>query len=376
MLAASVDHDVWVLTRQNNLALLEQFIEDHPNRQRIHLEGIDLSTFQRSLKKASIGGMHWYYDRWQVAVGKRALELDHQIGFDVVHHVTFANYWTRAGVAVVDKPFVWGPIGGAVDVPVRMWGILGWRGARSEATRRAVRVGMLARPTVRFARQRANVVLAQNSETGGLFVGRETHVLPNALVAADPSLVREGASVENVLAFVGRLIPWKGVLLALMTLRLLEDIDCKLLIIGDGPDRGRIERKIEEWGLANRVQLLGMLPRDEALAHVGQASLLLHPALKEEAGLAVVEALVLGTPVVCLDHGGPSGLARYWPDTLCFTVPIRSPAHTAEGLAQAVRSIMQQPSGETHGPVLPAIDYGTEVLRAYDRARQLGHRQT
>jgi hypothetical protein len=47
---------------------------------------------------------HWYYDRWQRKAAVRAAELDRRIDFDIVHHVTLAANWTRAGVTVVDKP--------------------------------------------------------------------------------------------------------------------------------------------------------------------------------------------------------------------------------------------------------------------------------
>ena len=67
-------------------------------------------------------------DRWQEDAAVRALQLDRQIDFDVVHHVTPASYWTRAGVSVVKKPLIWGPIGGGVGPPMRLIPELGPRG--------------------------------------------------------------------------------------------------------------------------------------------------------------------------------------------------------------------------------------------------------
>ena len=47
----------------------------------------------------------------------RAVDLE-RINFDVVHHVTLAASWTRAGVTTVDKPVIWGPVGGGVETPL------------------------------------------------------------------------------------------------------------------------------------------------------------------------------------------------------------------------------------------------------------------
>src|SRR5829696_3145358 len=108
MLAAAQRHEVWVLTRENNVAPVADFLADHPLRDRIHLHGIDLTGPIRRVKRAGLPGLHLYYDAWQRLAATRAAELDRHIDFDVVHHATFATYWTSAGVSRLGKPFVWG----------------------------------------------------------------------------------------------------------------------------------------------------------------------------------------------------------------------------------------------------------------------------
>src|ERR671910_1184312 len=147
MLAAAQRHDVWVLTRENSMDLLEEFLADHPLRDRIHLEGIDLHGPIRRLKRGGLPGLHVYYDAWQRLAGARAAELDRRIGFDVVHHATFATYWTRAGVSRLGKPFVWGPVGGGVTTPASLTPELGAAGLREEALRETVRRLAVLRPS-------------------------------------------------------------------------------------------------------------------------------------------------------------------------------------------------------------------------------------
>ena len=47
------------------------------------------------------------------------------------------------------------------------------------------------------------------------------------------------------------------------------------------------------------------VPRERLLPEIARAGALVHPSLHDDAPLSVAEALSLGTPVICLDHGSP-----------------------------------------------------------------------
>lgn len=86
--------------------------------------------------------------------------------------------------------------------------------------------------------------------------------------------------------------------------------DTRFLLVGpDSPIepglRGELRREIAESGLSGFVGLAGRLSRTDLAATVRGATLLLHPAHREPFGLAVVEALLLGTPVIAYDAPGP-----------------------------------------------------------------------
>src|SRR4030095_949314 len=127
VLAAALVHEVWVLTNQDSIPAVRRGLEGRSEAERIHLEGIDFGVNAEGIALLTIPGFHFYYDRWQRRAAARAVELDRLVNFDIVHHVTLAAYWTRTGVAVLDKPLVWGPVGGGVETPLRLLGELGWR---------------------------------------------------------------------------------------------------------------------------------------------------------------------------------------------------------------------------------------------------------
>src|SRR4029450_5278689 len=73
-----------------------------------------------------------------------------------------------------------------------------------------------------------------------------------------------------------------------------------------GPGRSRLERAARRWGVADRVRSnAGSTRRAAARDH--PRGLLVHPSFHDDAPLCFAEALSLGTPVVCLDNGGPAG---------------------------------------------------------------------
>jgi glycosyltransferase involved in cell wall biosynthesis len=372
MLAAAAAHEVWVLTRENNLPALREEVEKRGLTERVHLIGLDVPGRAMSLKNRGLPMLHLYYDIWQRAAAVRAQELDGEVDFDVVHHATFAAFWSRAGVSAVDKPFVWGPVGGGVEPPIRLATQMGVRGVLEDAVRVLVRrlAGRVS-PALRQARKRVSVALVQNSETGrrlGIADDRII-VLPNALSVAasirpDPDLRHRSREILSI----GRLIPLKAAALAIRALVHVEAPDATLRFIGDGPERRRIERLARRYGLSDRVTISAWMERRALLTTVNGAGVVLHTALHEEAGMAISEALSLGTPVVCIGHGGPRELIRYWPDDLSVGVVPGSVNATVTALAAGLDRFLAHPPPRPDATVLPSAAFDTEILRAYDSA--------
>ena len=369
MLGAASQHEVWVLTNKDTIPAVRHGIQGLPEAERIHLEGIDFGVDAEGIELLTIPGFHFYYDRWQRRAASRARQLDRVVDFDVVHHVTLAAYWTRTGVAAIDKPLVWGPVGGGVEPPLRLLRALGWRGLLEDAGRFLARRFLAQFGPARRAQRRAVITFAQNPatleriRTRGRIVSLTNATAVQLNVAAPPS----GPRTRDVL-FVGRLVAWKGPMLALRAFRYVQDGGARLVFCGRGYERRRMERAAKRWGIAERVRFEGWLPRDVLLSRLATAGVLLHPALHEEAGLCVAEALALGTPAVCLDHGGPPEILREWPQTPSAAVPPRDPETTARGLAHAIDHFLDQPPPVRAVPQASATSFKHELLAAYDAA--------
>src|SRR5262245_30001205 len=219
MLAAARVHDVWVLTNKDSVPALRGALAGRPEADRIHLEGIDFGVDAEGIALLTIPGFHFYYNRWQRRAAARAIELDRLVDFDVVHHATLAAYWPRAGVAVLEKPLVWGPVGGGVEPPLPLLRELGWRGVIEDAGRLVVRRFLGRFGQARQVQRRAVVTFAQNSATlKRIRTDGTISIMSNATVVDLGDLRVEGPRTKDVY-FVGRLVHWKGPLLALRAFR-------------------------------------------------------------------------------------------------------------------------------------------------------------
>lgn len=372
-LGAAREHEVWVLTRQNNVESIEGAIASHPLRSRMHVVGFDLSPSLLRLKKMlRWAGTHVYYELWQRRASEMALALDRLHDFDVVHHATFGTNWTRIGVASVSKPLVVGPVGGSAWTPWRLWPVLGLRGIPGEILRRLARP-LIARLTgARRAVLTASTVLIQSPGTiRGSHDAERVKVLPHGLVGALNEIPVPGSPAPegSRVVFAGRLIGWKGAILAIEAMRFVEDGSITLSVYGSGPDLPRLQRRVRRRGLSSRVVFHGSVPREVVLASFTQAAALVHPALHDESPLTVGEALSLGTPVVCLNLAGPPVLASYWPDVPSRVVPPSSPGRTARDIATALNGVVGERGRQDSAPGEKFVE---ELLDSYRRAVRTG----
>ncbi|MBU5674448.1 N-acetyl-alpha-D-glucosaminyl L-malate synthase BshA [Paenibacillus brevis] len=81
-----------------------------------------------------------------------------------------------------------------------------------------------------------------------------------------------------------------------------EQVPAKLLFVGEGPDLPKIQWKIREMGLENKVHFLGK--QDDIAQVISMADLLLLPSEKESFGLVALEAMACGVPTVGSIAGG------------------------------------------------------------------------
>jgi glycosyltransferase involved in cell wall biosynthesis len=113
---------------------------------------------------------------------------------------------------------------------------------------------------------------------------------------ADPADARERVEILNV----GRLAPVKGQALLIEAIAQLRErgIDAHCRIVGDGPERAVLQRRIDELGLADWVELTGAVGQDRIRELYEQADVFALPSFREGLPFVLIEALAMELGVV------------------------------------------------------------------------------
>jgi glycosyltransferase involved in cell wall biosynthesis len=223
--------------------------------------------------------------RLRRALGNAASE-ELSRGADLVH----AHWWVPGGISA--------PRGARMVLTVH--------GTDVAILQRSSLARMVARPVFR----RARVVTAVSGYLGGVLmrtVGRGAdagHVSPMPLDTSRYTRWSDGGAGVVVLA---RLMAQKRLDLVLHALALTAQggRGLRLTVIGDGPERGRLEAMAQQLALGEGVRFIGRVAPAEVPDLLRGMDAMIFPAAGEGFGLGAAEALMSGVPVVaCHDGGG------------------------------------------------------------------------
>lgn len=128
-----------------------------------------------------------------------------------------------------------------------------------------------------------------------------------SVVLEDKSEIRREYGLEgNIIISIGRLVPWKGfgTLIDIMPDIVENNPDAKLLIIGDGPEKNRLNDKIMKLDVGDNVIMLGKLPNEELLAYLKASDLFVLNTAYEGFSHQLLEVMASGVPVITTNIGG------------------------------------------------------------------------
>lgn len=313
-----------------------------------HFVYVDLPLWRRS-GRLGWQGEHIFYHVWQIAAYFVGRKLYRRESFDLVHHVTFVCYWRPSFLAFLPAPFIWGPVGGGESAPRAFWPSFSLRGKIFELARDLARKLGECDPFVQHAARKATLGLATTEETAErmrMLGCRRVSVLSEAGLPQEEierlSTIPLCHSSPFRLISIGPLVHWKGFQLGVEAFAEFHRKfpGSEYWLMGDGPDRKRLEKLAQRLGVAGSVTFWGAIPRSQMLEKLGHCNVLVHPSLHDSGGWACLEAMAAGRPVICLDLGGPA--LQVTEDT-GIKVPATSPEQVVHDLAAAFCKLASDP---------------------------------
>ena len=275
----------------------------------------------------------------------------------------------------IGVPVFFGPLNGVMDYPP------GMRDKTSEAGKYLIAAG-------RYIAEPLHYIFPAKRNAAGLFYAND-RTLANLPVATKnvprfrsfdatidaanwQNVDRSGAIDPTHFVYVGRLIDWKAVDLAIEAIHRLEG-RARLTIVGEGPERPRLE-KLAASGKGS-ISFVGFKGHEEIVEIYQDAAALLLPSMREAGGNVCLEALAAGVPVIATRWGGAEDVVQDGVDGILVDPIDRASFIT--GFADAIQQLMDDPArirvmGEAgRARVLVSYDWQTKArqcLQTFEQA--------
>lgn len=334
-------HELWVLTQSDGRLEIEREFQSNPNPN-LHFFYFEPFGWQLDLWKAK-AEIQLHYYLWQIQAYFLGRKLHQQIGFELVHHVTFVKYWSPSFLSLLPLPFLWGPVGGGEAAPKPFLKDFSHRGRLYERLRAlAQRLGE-ADPFTKITARRSTLAQATTEDTA-----KRLRYLnaPNIQVFSEVGLSHQDLEALNQCPFpsvsqirfisIGRLLHWKGFHLSLKAFIEADLPDAEYWLLGDGPELDHLMQIASTSKAADRIKFFGKRPRKEVLTSLADCHVMVHPSLHDSGGWACLEAMATGRPVICLDLGGP---ALQITEDSGIKVPAQNPDQAVKDMAIAMISL-------------------------------------
>lgn len=340
---------VLLCTPKYNLPSINRWISEQADdlvRENLHILTVRMPDIDGRLGAfgAGVKPGFFLYDRLLLATLRRS---NHLQGASVVWHRTPMSYRFRSSLYSLGLPFIVGPIGGGLRPPAILADFFRDEGALY----RLRRLDDLLLSSEIWMRplDKASVVLATCDYVREILPARLSAktvvVLDTGVDVPDTPPARAAAAPLTVL-YVGRLVRYKAPTLAIASFARFLSVwesqgrTARLIIVGDGPERGSCLSLARSLGIADQVEFTGALAKRDVEAYYAAADIFLFPSITEASGGVYLEAMRAGLPLIVTANGGGQDIPC---DEAAVKLPIMAYSNMVEAFAQALLQLAADP---------------------------------
>ncbi len=238
-------------------------------------------------------------------LAKYARRLEREVNFDVIHQPVPVSPLFPSFLSNMKAPVIIGPMNGAMSYPPAFEKDYSEGSGGAVAIARAI-AGVANR--IAPGKLQAARILVANERTRRGLPRSVDHSNVSRLIENGVDLKlwspEPQAKPENpVFVFVGRLIRLKGLDLLFEAFEQIAPT-ARLLVIGDGPERARLEA-LGQSIAGDRIEFLGFKSQVEIRDILAASTALVLPSMRECGGAVILEAFACHTPAIATDWGGP-----------------------------------------------------------------------
>ena len=332
-------HELHIITEYESQPDLERYFDEHPQTmENLHVYYVGKPSHE-TLRKIWPPSYYWFYRKWQKKALALALTLDKKEHFDIVHQLNMIGYREPGYLWKMNKPLVWGPIGGFQMTPWKLLPSMGLKGFVFYASRNLINLWQMRfnRRVHTMAQKASQIICASQDGYNAVtkLWKRETVIIPEVGLTSIPNdnVCAEKDDGMLHLCWSGLHEPRKSLNLLLEAINICQNREHICVnVIGDGPSN-------KKWkGLARRLRLnhvnwYGWVSREDSLRVMQSSHAFVITSLCDDTTTVVLEALSLGLPVVALKL---SGFANVLTDECGIRIDVHSKEQVERDMARAI----------------------------------------
>jgi glycosyltransferase involved in cell wall biosynthesis len=346
VLQMAKNNELHVITRSNNEEVIEANI---PNeiRSNITFHYYDTHPLIKNLKNKA-KGLYFYYFCWQLGIISLIKKLKKEKEFQYSVHLTMGSIWMPTFLPFFNLPFIWGPVGGGEGEPKPFLKSLPLSKRLLQYIRLLMNKTAIINPLIVIPSRKAVSILTRTNNTLDVIPKKykfKAQTILETSMEADifRSSRLEGDLLEKEIQLVisGRLTPSKNIISAVRALHYIPSkFNYKLIIIGSGSERTNIEKEIKRLELGDKVVIINEITRNEVLSYLTSSDVFLFPSLREGGSWALMEAMAIGLPVICLKWSGMEIITDKYS---AIQLPVTNPKQLPKDMAGAIIKLLEDP---------------------------------
>jgi len=173
-------------------------------------------------------------------------------------------------------------------------------------------------------------------------------------------------SDKKVLLSVGNLEKVKGHRYLIEAMKIVHETKPEALcyIVGDGPERKRLEKQVKNLGLAGVVKLVGAIPHDEIPLWMNACDIYVQSSISESFCIVLIEAMACGKPLVATEVEGMPEIIQN--NKLGLLVPPADPTTLANAILKALESDWDREYIRKYAKRYDIVNVANKVIEVYE----------
>lgn len=298
---------------RDSKAAIEAAVAQKPFANKVVFHYYDLPAFIANQERTLWGDMLNVY-LWELMVFFFLKKRFRKNQFDLAQKVTIVSHRFPSFAWYFAKEYIHGPIAGGERFPLAMLPLFSFKNRLKELARFFFAQTPKLDPFVRRSQKKANKIIAVTPESKSILPKsvQDRCIVQQAVSLDEDNDFADRSVVYNrnpkgplKLLFVGRLLEWKGLGIALQAVaQLQQEIKIEFNIAGSGADGERFKAYAREHNLP--VNFLGQVARDRLAELYSSHDLFVFPSLRDSGGFVILEAKAYQLPCLVLQLGGPA----------------------------------------------------------------------